>query len=144
MEYDARAAARADAKLFNMPLGYLKTQARLTTNPDDLARLAAASNAAVVRELLKNPRLTESLVVRIAARRPVRAEPLVEIWRSERWSARTAVRRALVFNPYLPPEIGVKVVPLLAAPDIKLVANDNSLHVLVREQAMQMLSSGDA
>ncbi|MBL9038959.1 MAG: hypothetical protein JNG84_10620 [Archangium sp.] len=139
-EYDADAAARADAKLFTMPLGYLKQQARLTRNPDELARLAVASNPEVVREVLKNTRLTEAIVVRIAARRPARPEPLTEIWRSARWSGRPAVRRALVCNPYLPPEVAAKIVPLLSRAELQEIVGDNSLHVAVRRQAEVLLS----
>ncbi len=139
-EYNADAAARADAKLFNMPLGYLKQQARLTKNPDELARLAVASNPSVVREVLKNARLTEAVVVRIAARRPARPEPLTEIWLSARWSQRPAVRRALVLNPYLPPEVGAKIVPLLSKADLLEVSNDNGVHLAIRQQARVLLA----
>ncbi|MBF5044710.1 hypothetical protein FGE12_20080 [Aggregicoccus sp. 17bor-14] len=143
-ELDPRAAAKADARLFSMPLGHLKQQARLTRDPDELARLATASNAAVVRNALINPRLTEALVVRMAARRPARPEPLVEIWKSSRWSTRHAVRRALVFNPYLPPEVGAKIVPLLNASDLEELVADNSLHAALREQARLLLAHARA
>ncbi len=138
-EYNADAAARADAKMFNMPLGYLKQQARLTQNPDELSRLAVASNASVVREVLKNSRLTEALVVRIAARRPARPEPLTEIWLSARWSQRPAVRRALVLNPYLPPDVGAKIVPMLSKSELAEVAEDSGLHQSIRQQAKVLL-----
>ncbi len=137
---DPRAAAKADAKLFSQSLGYLKTHARTTTNPDDLSRLAIASNPAVVRNLLLNPRLTEELVVRISARRPARPEPLIEIWRSARWSVRHAVRRALVFNPYLPPEVGAKIVPLLNRSDLEELAEDHTVHPALRSQAIGLLA----
>ncbi len=134
-EYDTDAAARADAKLFTLPLGVLKSRARLTKNPDELSRLAVASNASVIREVLKNPRLTEDLVVRIAARRPARPEPLEEIWRSPRWNRQPAVRRALVFNPYLSPEVAVKIVPLMSVIDLRQLATDRNVHLSVRELA---------
>lgn len=140
-EYDSDAAARADAKLFTLPLGVLKSRARLTRNPDELSRLAVASNASVIREVLKNPRLTEDLVVRIAARRPARPEPLEEIWRSPRWNMQPAVRRALAFNPYLSPEVGVKIVPLLSAPDLRQLATDRNVHLSVRELAGKLSAS---
>ena len=141
-EYDSDAAARADAKLFTLPLGVLKSRARLTRDPDELSRLAVASNAAVIREVLKNPRLTEALVVRIASRRPARHEPLAEIWRSARWNMQPAIRRALVFNPYLSPEVGVKIVPLLAMADLRELANDRNVHLSVRELAVRLSASG--
>jgi hypothetical protein len=138
-EYDVDAAKRADAKLFTQSLGHLKTQARVTRNPDQLARLAVASNPEVVRNVLINPRLTEELVVRIAARRPARPEPLIEIWHSARWSTRPAVRRALAFNPYLPPEVGTKIVPLLAEVDLEELSRDSAVHACLREQAKALL-----
>lgn len=140
-EYEPDAAARADAKLFTLPLGVLKSRARLTRDPDELSRLAVASNASVIREVLKNPRLTEDLVVRIAARRPARPEPLEEIWRSARWNMQPAVRRALVFNPYLNPEVAVKIVPLMAAPDLKDLSTDRNVHLSVRELAGRLSAS---
>ncbi len=138
-EFDEGAAARADAKAFSQSLGHVKQQARLTRDPDVLTRLATVSNPAVIRNALLNPRLTEELVVRMAARRPARPEPLVEIWKSTRWSSRHAVRRALVFNPYLPPEVGVKIVPLLNANDLAELAGDYSIHASLREQAARLL-----
>ena len=140
-EYEPDAAARADAKLFTLPLGVLKSRARLTRNPDELSRLAVASNASVIREVLKNPRLTEDLVVRIAARRPARPEPLEEIWRSTRWNRQPAVRRALVFNPYLSPEVAVKIVPLMAVTDLRELATDRNVHLSVRELAGRLSAS---
>jgi hypothetical protein len=96
----------------------------------------------VVRNALLNPRLTEPLVVRMAARRPARPEPLVEIWSSPRWTARHAVRRALVFNPYLPPDVGAKIVPLLNSTDLAELAADSSVHPSLREQAARLLEQG--
>lgn len=143
-ELDLAAAARADQRLVSLPLGVLRSRARLTRNPDELARLAVVSNPAVVREVLKNPRLTEPLVVRVAARRPARPEPLVEIWRSSRWSALPTVRRALAFNPYLPPSVGSKIVPLLARADLEELKVDSALHPALRAQARRLLESAPA
>ncbi len=138
-EFHLDAARRADSKLFTQSLGFLKQQARLTRNPDELAKLAVASEPTVVRNVLINPRMTEAIVVRIAARRPARPEPLVEIWHSAKWSVRPAVRRALAFNPYLPPEVGAKIVPLLATADIRELARDTMVHHALREQAQALL-----
>jgi hypothetical protein len=137
---DEDAAARADARNFPETLGLLKTRARTARDADTLSRLALASNPQVVRNLLLNPRLTEPDVVRLAARRPARPEPLVEVWRS-RWSCRHLVRRALVFNPYLPPEVGVKLVPLLLRTDWEEIQEDGSLHAAVRAEARTLLAS---
>lgn len=139
LELDPRAAARADARAFSESLGHLKTMARNSRDPDELSRVAMNSNPLVVRQLLINPRLTEALVVRIASKRPARPEPLVEIFRSSRWAVRRAVRRALVFNPYLPPEVGSKIVPLLTQPDLEELVRDGTVHHALRAQAAVLL-----
>jgi hypothetical protein len=137
---DEDSAARADARHFPETLGLLKTRARTARDPDALTRLALASDPSVVRNLLLNPRLTESAVVRLAARRPARGAPLVEVWRS-RWGSRHLVRRALVFNPYLPPEVGVKLVPLLLQTDWEEISRDAALHPSVRGEAHSLLAA---
>jgi hypothetical protein len=134
------AAARADARNFPETLGLLKTKARTAKDPDALSRLALASEPSVVRNLLLNPHLTEPLVVRLAARRPARGAPLVEVWRSK-WGTRHSVRRALVFNPYLPPEVAVKLLPLLLRTDWKEVAADGGLHPALRGEARTLLAA---
>jgi hypothetical protein len=138
--FDENAAARADARNFPETLGLLKTKARTARDPDALARIALASEPSVVRNLLLNPRLTEPDVVRLAARRPARGEPLAEVWRS-RWGARHAVRRALALNPYLPPELGVKLVPLLLRTDWEEIGRDGGLHPSVRAEALSLLAA---
>lgn len=143
-ELDAGVARKRDAALMTESLGHLKQKARTTRDPDVLARIATASHPDVVRNALLNPRLTEAWVVRMAARRPARPEPLVEIWRSPRWGGRPAVRKALAFNPYLPPEVGTKLVPLLPHADLEELARDGSVHPALRAQAQGLLAAGDA
>ncbi len=138
-EYELEAAKRADLKLFTQPLGRLKQMARLTRNPDELSKLAVATDPSVIRNVLINPRLTEALVVRIAARRPARPEPLVEIWKSARWSVRPLVRKALAFNPYFPPEVAAKIVPLLSEAELRELTEDRAVHPVLREQARVLL-----
>jgi len=138
-EMAVEAAAKADARAFTESLGHLKQKARTTRDPDQLARIVQAANPSIVRNALMNPRLTEEVVVRIAARQPARPEPLLEIWKSSRWSSRQAIRRALVFNPYLPPEIGAKIVPLLNVQDLQELVESGSVHRSLREQAAILL-----
>jgi hypothetical protein len=131
---------RADAHLAHLTLGHKKAMARGKSDPDLLARLAAEGDPRVVRELLLNPRMTEPLVVRIAARRPCRAETLRCLYGSRRWRTRPEVLRALVKNPYLEPEIGLKIVPLLAIADLDEVAGDGTLHPTLRALARRLRS----
>jgi hypothetical protein len=137
--FDARIAAKKNAQAFGETLGHQKTKARLTKNKDLLAKLATNQDPSVIAQLLINPTLTEELVIRIAARRPTQPEPLQEIWKSPKWSRRPAVRRALVFNPYLPPETSAKIVPLLGRKDLEEVSRDKALADAIRRQAQVLL-----
>lgn len=75
---DPGALEPTDANLSRLTLGHKKMMAR-TAEPDRMVRLALEGDGRVVRELLQNPKLTEGVVVRMAARRPARVEALMEI-----------------------------------------------------------------
>lgn len=126
---------KADPRLAHLTLGHKKSLARAHRDPDLLARLAAEGEPVVVRELLRNPQLTEAFALRIASRRPCRPETLRCLWQERRWRTRPAVRRALARNPYLEPEVALKIVPSLPAGDLDDIAADGTLHPLVRAVA---------
>ena len=139
-EMDLDAARRADAVAFSDTLGHLKTKARITRDSDLLVRLVNLSHPDVVHNALLNARLTEPVVVAVAAKRPSRPEPLLEIYRSPRWGVRHGVRRALAFNPYLPPAVGSKLVPLLNDVDLRELSSDLQVHDNLRRQAELLLA----
>ncbi len=126
---------RADPRLAHLSLGHKKSLARVHRDPDLLARLAAEGEPVVVRELLRNPLLTEPFAVRIAARRPCRPQTLRCLWQERRWRTRPAVLTALVRNPYLEPEVALKILPSLPAGELAEIAADGTLHPLVRAVA---------
>jgi len=123
-----------DRQLREQSLGYRKSLAR-TGNREMLLRLLQDPSEAVIRQLLEHPKLLEADVVRLAARRPAR--PLVqrEIFLARRWKMRRAVRRALARNPYTPPEMALKLIPLLPIIDARAIAEDGTLHSSVRAAA---------
>jgi hypothetical protein len=129
---------RADARLSHLTLGHKKTLARTHRDPDLLARLAAEGEPPVVRELLRNPLLTEPFAVRIAARRPMRPETLRLLAESRRWRTRTAVMVALVKNPFAEPAVALKLLPFLPAPELGEVASDGTVHPLLRATAARL------
>ncbi len=131
-------ADKADPRLSHLTLGHKKSLARRHRDPDLLARLAAEGEPAVVRELVRNPRLTEAFAVRIAARRPCRPQTLRCLFEERRWRTRPAVAQALARNPYLETEIALKLLPLLGARALAEMASDASLHPLVRAMARRV------
>ncbi len=126
---------KADPRLAHLTLGHKKSMARAHRDPDLLARLAAEGDPAVVRELLRNPQLTEPFALRIASRRPCRPETLRCLWQERRWRTRPAVLGALARTPDLEPEVALKIVPSLPSGDLDEIAADGALHPLVRAMA---------
>jgi hypothetical protein len=115
-----------------LSLGERKSVAR-TRDRQLLTRVLRDPHPDVIRILLANPHLTEQDVIRVAARRPVRAEVLREICRSARWMVRYRVRLALVKNPYLPLPLALRLVPHLTAPDQREIAASPELERRLRE-----------
>ncbi|MFL5262159.1 MAG: hypothetical protein ACJ79L_07105 [Anaeromyxobacteraceae bacterium] len=128
-----------DRALAGVTLGHQKALARGARDPDLLARLAAGGEPDVVRELVRNPRLTEAQAVRIAARRPCRPETLRAVAAHERWRRAPAVLRAVAQNPYAEPALATKLLPRLTAADLASIADDGTLHPLVRAAAARLV-----
>lgn len=127
-----------DEMLENLSLGERKAKARCH-DKDMLIRLLHDPNAAVVHILLRNRKVTETDVVRLAARRPNRPSVLREIALVPRWVSTPAVQRALVLNPYSPVRIPVTLLPLFSAQELHEVRKDMMAHALVREAAQALL-----
>lgn len=131
---------RADPRLAHLTLGHKKAFARANRDPDLLARLAAEGEPAVVRELLRNPQVTEDFVVRVAARRPCRPETLRCIGEARRWRTQPAVALAVVRNPYTETALALRLVPSLGTGELREIARDGTLHPLVRALAERVAS----
>ncbi|MEZ4269494.1 MAG: hypothetical protein R3F39_24295 [Myxococcota bacterium] len=128
-----------DEVLESLTLGERKAKAR-TYDANMLARLVYDSDPAVIRILLRNPRITEAHVLKLAARRPNRGAMLQEIAMSPRWLVRPAIQRALMLNPYSPVRLTVALLPLLSPPELNEVGEDKSLHRLIAATARQLLA----
>jgi hypothetical protein len=128
--------APGDPEYSKLTLGQRKFMAR-GRDRTKLGRLLVDSNPSVIRNLLRNPRLTEQDVVALATRRPNHAEILKEIFRS-RFGIRYRVRLSLVCNPYTPTDLALKLLEFLLHRDLGAVATDGSLHPLVKEEAKRI------
>lgn len=128
-----------DDHLDSLTLGERKALAR---RPDVrmLERLLLDQSADVIEILLRNPKTTEPLVVRLAARRPVRREALEAVAKSSRWLSRYEVQRALVSNPYTPVRVASALAPLMKLPDLRELRRDGNLDPTLRDFARHLLT----
>lgn len=136
---DPRDFEEWDVELCKVTLGERKSFAkRLERNM--IERLLKDPTPEVIRILLTNPRLFESDVISLGARRPNFAPVLLEIYRSYKWRDNRRIITTLVRNPYTYPSLSIKLAFLLPKTELLLVRNDMELHPAVRDVTRFMLS----
>lgn len=116
-----------DLEMRSETLGMRRQLAR-TANSEIMVRLQTDPDPVVISNLLDHPRMTENIVIRMAARRPARPEILMEIFRNLKWGQRLSVRHALANNPYSPSGIALKLVFLMPLSILRELAGDTNLH----------------
>jgi hypothetical protein len=121
-----------------LTLGERKSLAR---RPDRalMDRLFSDPHPDVIRRLLRNPKVTEDDVVKLAARRPGRSLILAEIARCPKWMHRSRVRLTLLLNPATPLDVAVPITGLLLRQELKLVAGSTHVADGVRALCLEYL-----
>ena len=99
-------------------------------------RLMRDPHPMVAAVLLKNPRITEEDVVRMAAFRP--SNPRIQIEIAKTWSHHKRVRRTIVLNPSTPPAVGVPMLSLLVRPELLEASRAADLPPVVRATALEL------
>jgi hypothetical protein len=120
-----------------LPLGTRTWKARRVSG-DEIDRFVADPDPSVIENLLKNPYLTESDVVRIVARRPNTDAVIAVVARDIRWQKRYAIRRAIVFNPFTGVDVALRQIPFLNRADLMTLQVDPKVHERVRESASKL------
>jgi hypothetical protein len=112
----------------------------LARRPDreTIERLLRDPHPDVIARCLRNPRIVEDDVVRLAAKRPGRGDVLAEIARSG-WVHRPRVRLSLALNPATPLEIAMRIAGLLLRPELALVARSPGVAAPVRAVCLEHL-----
>lgn len=121
-----------------LTLGERKALAR-THRREQLALIVKDPHPTVIAVLLGNPRVTEVDVVRIAAARQSVPESLAMIADHPGWSARYAVKRALVLNPGTPLAIAIRIATTLTSRDLNEINQLSILPQPLRDHALDLL-----
>ena len=110
-----------DGTLREIPLGMRKSLAR---KPDFrlIQRIAKDQDHRVIRQLLDNPRMTERDVIRIGSTRPTSPKVLETIYNHPRWISRYAIKKTIVFNPYAPLSLSLRLLTYLNVQDLELLS----------------------
>lgn len=120
-----------------LTLGERKSLAR-THDREKILLMIRDPHPSVVAILLDNPHVTESDIVKIAARRPGVPETLGLVAAHARWSVRHAVKRALVMNPATPLADAIRIVTTLRAAELAELAADPALPEPLRTHAAEL------
>jgi hypothetical protein len=126
---------RLSPELAEIPLGRRRSLAK-GDDPLLLEKLALDPDPQVIANLLRNPRLREAEVVRIAALRTVPTSTLIEVARAPRWSKRTHVRVALARNPNCPLDVALQALGTLPLPELREMRGDPGLPDETRRQVL--------
>lgn len=103
--------------------------------PAVLATLRHDPTPRVIAALLENPRLTEGILVPLAASEQASPQALAVVAGSPKWASRYPVRFALCRNPHTPLASALPLLPLLLKRDLEAVAADTRLLLPVRRRA---------
>lgn len=135
-----RAEALLRDQLPELRFGDRITLARVAT-PALVSLLLADSERRVAYTALENPRLREEDLV-TALRRDDAAAALIEgVSVSPRWSGCYSVRLALALQPRTPLALALQQISALVPRDLRRVADDARLHLLVRAAARSIVDT---
>ncbi len=109
-----------------------------------LEQLARDPDPEVIRNLVRNPRIREEDVLKLAAARPVAVTTLEVLEEEPRWSRARGVRAALARNPYAPIPLALQMQNGLSAVELREIQSDRTLHTVVRRHAQRLLAVRDA
>lgn len=106
---------------------------------EQIDRLLSDPNPMVLKELLRNPRLTEDDLVRLAARRPARVPVLLTLLRAPRWLKSERLRLSVLFNPGAPDYITVPMTALCSRRHLREIIDSPQLSSPTRMVALERL-----
>jgi hypothetical protein len=102
-----------------------------------LERLLYDPHPLVIRQLLQNPKLVESDVMRLLTRRPVRSEVVTEIAHTA-WFTRPRLRMAVLLNPGSPPAVAIPMLALCTRPELREVMESADVCKVLRATAREL------
>ncbi len=105
-----------------------------------LERLLLDPSPLVLEKLLDNPNVRTEDILMVASRRPTKPELLQPIVFHKRWFRELTVREAIVFNPYTPTGISLKLLPTLPIQLLRRVRDAGDLHEVLQETGEMFVS----
>ncbi len=105
-----------------------------------LSHLRHDPNPGVIRALLENPRLTEQVLVPLAASREASPQILHLLAANPRWGRAYEVQVALSRNPQTPFQAAFRLLPCLKPADLVALLHEEALSSVVHRQVRRVLA----
>ncbi len=134
----AKREEKVDRPPDERPLGVRRADARKARGAE-LEKLLSDPDPKVIEHLLDSPQITETFVLKLASKRPVRPDALVVITRHPRWFSRYGIKRALLLNPYLPSPHAHNLMLYLGAKDLDAFSKEPTVAGGLRASAARLL-----
>ena len=103
------------------------------------AALLRDLNPSVARLLIRNPRITESDIVRIAKDVSAPADVLKEIVKNRKWISNADIKIAVVRNPRTPTQLALKQMGFLSTNELSSLAKSQHVRDTVKREALKLL-----
>jgi hypothetical protein len=116
-----------------LTVGERKSLAR-RPNRSSFEKLLGDPHPLVIRQLLKNPRLTEDDLIRLVTRRPARLEVMAELAQTC-WLSRSRIRVAVLLNPGSPPAMTMPLLAVCTRGELRDVIQTSDAPLVLRATA---------
>lgn len=114
----------------------------LAPKADRVERMALLKdlNPSVARLIIRNPRISDLEIVRIAKDMGTPADVLDAIGKNRKWVQNPEVKSAIVRNPRTPSRLALRQLALLSTKEISLLAKSQHVRENIKREALKVLT----
>ncbi len=116
-----------------------KIKLALTGNKQARELLLKDSNKVIVTSVLKNPRITEEELLKLASSKSTSDDVLRLIARNKEWIKNYSMKQALVFNPKTPVSVAIKLIDFLHEKDVEKLAKSKNIPSVLASTARRRI-----
>jgi len=106
---------------------------------NERAILIRDGNSSVIRMIIRNPRIGDSEIARIARDVSTPADVLDQIAKNRKWIQNQEVRLAIVKNPRTPTSLALRQIPFLPQKDISALAKSQHVKDSIKREALKLV-----
>lgn len=102
--------------------------------------LSKDASSMVARAVISSPRLSEEDIISFASSSLTNEEILRSIADNRQWTSNRQIVSAIVQNPRTPPPSAVRFLSMFANNELRILMNNRSVSVVVRQEAKRLLA----